>query len=73
MGAVMFKGREKGVHIKPHIPPAAAVHKNIRSLPPQTACNAVYAALADRIDITPTELEHLAQRLSRLAWEKARL
>ena len=73
MGAVMFKGRGKGAHIKPHIPPAAAVHKNIRSLPPQTACNAVYAALADRIDITPIELERLAQRLSRLAWEKDRL
>lgn len=44
----------------------------VRSMPSRPACNAVYTALADKKDLSVGDLEALANRIGRLAWEKAR-
>jgi hypothetical protein len=44
----------------------------VRSMPSRPACNAVYTALADKKDLSAEDLETLANRIGRLAWEKAR-
>lgn len=44
----------------------------IKAMPGDKLCNAIYSGLADKPDVTPEELEHLSNRLGRLAWERAR-
>lgn len=44
----------------------------VRSMPSRPACNAVYTALADKKDLSAEDLEALANRIGRLAWERAR-
>jgi hypothetical protein len=44
----------------------------VRPMPSKSVCNMVYAALADKKDITAADLEELSNKLGRLAWEKAR-
>ena len=44
----------------------------VRSMHSKAACNAVYTALADKKDMSATDLEELSNKLGRLAWERAR-
>lgn len=44
----------------------------IRSMPSEQLCNVLYAGLADKPDIRSEDLEALANKLGRVAWEKAR-
>lgn len=51
---------------------AVMVMDGIRALPSKPACNSVYTALADKEDLSAEDLETLANRIGRLAWERAR-
>lgn len=44
----------------------------LRTLASKQACNAAYTALADKKDLKTEDLEELANKLGRLAWERAR-
>lgn len=44
----------------------------LRTLASKQACNAIYAALADKKDIKAEDLEELGNKLGRLAWELTR-
>lgn len=43
-----------------------------RVLPVNRLSNAIYTALLDNRDVTAADLEALANRISRLAWERGR-
>ena len=58
--------------IKPHVVPAYMLYDAASALPSEQLCNAIYVAIADKGDLNPEHLEKLANRLGRLAHEKAR-
>jgi hypothetical protein len=72
----MFGSRQSDVPFLRDMKSAAAsavmVMDGIRGLPSKPACNSVYTALADKEDLTAEDLETLANRIGRLAWERAR-
>ena len=72
----MFGSRQSDVPFLRDMKSAAAsavmVMDGIRALPSKPACNSVYTALADKEDLTAEDLETLANRIGRLAWERAR-
>jgi hypothetical protein len=72
----MFGSRQSDVPFLRDLKSAAAsavmVMDGIRGLPSKPACNSVYTALADKEDLTAEDLETLANRIGRLAWERAR-
>jgi len=72
----MFGSRQSDVpflrDMKSTAASAVMVMDGIRALPSQPACNSVYTALADKEDLTAEDLETLANRIGRLAWERAR-
>jgi hypothetical protein len=72
----MFGSRQSNVpflrEMKSTAASAVMVMDGIRALPSKPACNSVYTALADKEDLTAEDLETLANRIGRLAWERAR-
>ena len=72
----MFGSRQSNVpflrEMKSTAASAVMVMDGIRGLPSKPACNSVYTALADKEDLTAEDLETLANRIGRLAWERAR-
>ena len=72
----MFGSRQSDVpflrDMKSTAASAVMVMDGIRGLPSKPACNSVYTALADKEDLTAEDLETLANRIGRLAWERAR-
>jgi hypothetical protein len=72
----MFGSRQSDVpflrDMKSTAASAVMVMDGIRALPSKPACNSVYTALADKEDLTAEDLETLANRIGRLAWERGR-
>jgi len=58
--------------IKPHVVPAFMLYDAASALPSEQLLNAIYTVVADKGDLNPEHLEKLANRLGRLAHEKAR-
>lgn len=52
--------------------PGTAILDGVAALPGGRACNAVFVAFLEKVDVTPEELELLSNRLGRLSWERAR-
>jgi hypothetical protein len=72
----MFGGKQSDVpflrDMKSTAASAVMVMDGIRALPSKPACNSVYTALADKDDLSAEDLEELANKLGRLAWELRR-
>jgi hypothetical protein len=58
--------------IRPMKPLGAQLYDGVRGLPGPQVCNAIYAALADKVDVSPEALQDLSNRIGRLAHEKGR-
>jgi len=44
----------------------------VRPMTSKSVCSVIYAALADKKDVSVSDLEELSNKLGRLAWERAR-
>lgn len=70
----MFWRKEKAVmpRVDVQSEAVAAIIKGAAVLPSKRLTSAIYTALLDHRDISVAELDDLANRLSRLAWERGR-
>ena len=58
--------------VAPHVVPAVMLMDAASSLTSRALCRVVYTAIADKKDMHAADLEDLANRIGRLAHERAR-